>query len=140
MDDRLVESDGLRDGFSLIEALAAVALLALAALPLYDMAASLLRSADRLALISAQIDTAGDADALSRMPAAERPGPQAAPPQPRSFQEEARYAGGQYGFRLVEIELRAVPEEGIDGNERVIVEIVYRQRYDSLDELLDDSF
>lgn len=128
----------LRDGFSLVEALAAVALLALAALPLYDMAAALLRASDRLAEISAEIEAAGDVAAMRRAPPAlEDRGITLARPD-RSFQEGGIYAGRHLGFQLVEVELNAEIIEGALG-ERVHVHLIYTPRYDSIDQLLDEN-
>lgn len=129
----------MRDGFSLIEALAAVALLALAALPLYEMADALLRASDRLAAVSQEIETAGDAAAMRRATVIERETGLQITRNPRSMLSEMDYAGGHLGFDLVGVDLRAGVARGSGGEERVFVYLAFSPRYESVDELLDDT-
>lgn len=129
----------MRNGFSLIEALAAVALLALAAIPLYEMSQALTRAAERLTQISNEIEEAGDRAALRALATSFASSPDRRQSIPRSLQDEPIYAGGHYGFQLVEIEFRAVTVQSATQNDRISLHIAYRPRYDSVEQFLDET-
>ncbi len=137
----------LRDGFSLIEVLAAVALLAIASIPLMEMMQALARASIAMEAAVQRLEANLDAEAQLRAretfsppmmeqrsirPTFSRPGGSTDP-------SEFVWSGRHLGFRSTQLALRVQPAPTFAGRRRDIFYIAVRRRYENTQEVLDNA-